>query len=388
MPKPASPSAGRWLRLALLALLLAGTLALTLHLARRGAVPAQAAGPMPVAEVSVAAVRTATLPIFASGLGAVQASKTIAIHTQVDGKLDSVAFVEGQHVDQGQVLATIDPRLYKAALDQAIAKKAQDQATLTAAQKDLARFTDLARKNFESQQNVDQQQAKVDQGVAQLAADAASIESAQTQFDYTTIRAPASGRIGVRQVDPGNIVHASDQTPLAILTQTRPAAVMFTLPAQYLDAVRAAQARGTVEVLAYDRDDRRLLAKGTLLLIDNLIDQTTATIRLKAMFANDDDALWPGEFVNARILTETRHDALAIPNDAIQRGPNGVFAWVVTADNRALDRPIVLGPVSGDETIVEKGLAAGERVVTGGFFKLQRNGPVTIRAAPHDEARR
>jgi len=387
MSRPVSLSVRRRLRFVLLTVLLAAAVGLTWHLLRRGSTVAQAAGPMPVAEVSVATVHKATLPIFASGLGTVQASQTISIHAQVDGKLDSVAFVEGEHVQKDQVLARIDPRLFKAALDQAIAKKAQDQATLIAARKDLVRFKDLAQKSFESQQNVDQQQAKVDQGIAQIAADDANIESAQTQFDYTTIRAPAAGRIGVRQVDPGNIVHAADQTPIAILTQTQPTAVLFTLPAQYLDAVREAQARGPVEVLAYDRDNRRLLAKGTLLLIDNLIDQSTATIRLKAMFANDNDALWPGEFVNARILTDTRRDAIAIPNDAIQRGPDGVFAWVVTAENRAIDRPIVLGPPSGDQTIVESGLADGERVVTDGFFKLQRNGPVSIKPPPPKEAR-
>jgi multidrug efflux system membrane fusion protein len=372
-------------------LLLAVTVGLTLDL-ERGTAPAQAANPMPVAEVTVATIHKATLPIFASGLGTVQASQTVAIHAQVDGKLDSVQFVEGQHVEKGQPLAMIDPRLFKAALDQATAKKAQDQATLIAARKDLARFIDLARKNFESQQNVDQQQAKVDQGIAQIAADDANIESAQTQLDYTTIRAPASGRIGVRQVDPGNIVHAADQTPLTILTQTQPAAVMFTLPAQYLGSVREAMQRGPVEVLAYDRDNRHQLAKGTLLLIDNLIDQSTATIRLKAVFPNDNDVLWPGEFVNARILTDTRKDATAIPTSAIQRGPNGVFAWIVTADNKAVDRPLQLGPVSGDQTIVEKGVTDGERVVTDGFFKLQRNGPVTIKTqqdgAQQDEAHR
>ena len=337
--------------------------------------PARAAVP-----VSVAAAARRDLPIYLNGLGTVQALYTIGIHSQVDGKLIEVAFTEGQHVKKDDVLAKIDPRLYQAALDQAKAKKAQDVAQLGAAEKDLTRFKTLALKSFETQQNVDLQQAKVDQFTASIAADDAAIETVQTQLDYTIIRAPSDGRVGVRQVDPGNLVRASDAGSIATLTRTQPIAVMFTLPAGSLDDVRDAMGRGDVEVTAFDQNNRRALSTGKLLLIDNQIDQTTATIRLKAMFENRDERLWPGEFVNARLLIETRTAALAIPSSAVQRGPQGLFAWVVSPQNIAQTRKIEVGPTAGDLTIVASGLAEGERVVTDGQYKLQRDVPVTITA--------
>ena len=332
----------------------------------------------PAVQVSVASVTRRDMPIYLSGLGTAQAEYTVGIHSQVDGKLLEVKFTEGQHVKKGDVLVKIDPRLYQAALDQANAKKAQDEAGLVAAQKDLQRFKTLALKSFETQQNVDQQQAKVDQAKASIAADDAAIETAQTQLDYTTITAPTDGRIGVRLVDPGNLVRASDQGSIATLTRTQPLAVIFTLPARTLDDVRDALARGPVEVTAFDQDNRRALGTGRLLLIDNQIDQTTATIRLKAMFANADEKLWPGEFVNARLLVETRAGALVVPSTAVQRGPDGLFTWVVGDDNVAQPRKIEVGPATGDLTIVTSGVSAGERVVTDGQYKLQKDSPVTI----------
>lgn len=381
-PHPSTSSSGTPARLEVVVsvLLVLAVAGLGTYVARRGAVDANVALPPAPLEVEAMTTQASDVPIFADGLGSVLASRTVAIHSQVDGKLQDVLFTEGQHVEAGQVLAKIDPRLFQAALDQATAKKAQDTANLIAAQKDLERFKTLAQKSFESQQNVDQQQAKVDQTRAQITADDATIESAQTQLDYTTIRAPVAGRIGVRQVDPGNIVHTGDQIPLAIVTQTQPAAVMFTLPAQFLDTVRAAMQRGPVEVLAFDRDNRRQLSKGTLLLVDNIIDQSTATIRLKATFPNTDDVLWPGEFVNARILLSTRTGVVAIPNTAIQRGPHGVYVWVITPDNKAEDRSVTLGPMAGNVTVIDTGLKPGERIVTDGFFKLQRNRAVTVKA--------
>lgn len=328
--------------------------------------------------VSIAAASRQDVPIYLTGLGTVQALFTVAIHTQVDGKLQDVFFKEGQRVNKGDVLAKIDPRLYQAALDQAKARRAIDEAALIAAQKDLVRFQTLVAKNAETQQNLDLQQSKVDQAKASIDADVAAIETAQTNLDYTDIVAPSDGRMGVRMVDPGNIVHAADQGAIAVLTQTQPAAVLFTLPAQTLDDVRAAMARGAVQVAAYDRDDVRLLSNGTLSMIDNLIDQTTATYRLKAMFANEDEKLWPGEFVNARLLLEIRKGVVAIPALAVQRGPNGLFAWVVKADNTVEPRPIQTGATTGDRTIVRSGLAAGERVVTDGQYKLQTGASVTV----------
>jgi membrane fusion protein, multidrug efflux system len=337
--------------------------------------PARAAVP-----VTVATVARQDMPISLTGLGTVQASFTVGIHSQVDGKLQEVLFTEGQHVKKGDVLAKIDPRLFQAALDQAKAKKAQDQAQLISADKDLARSATLVLKNITSQQIVDQQQGKVDQLKATVAADDAAIDTAQTQLDYTTITAPSDGRIGVRQVDPGNIVHANDAGALASLVLTQPSAVMFTLPARALDDVRDAMAQGPVEVTAFDQDNRRALATGKLLLVDNLIDQATSTIRLKAMFPNEDERLWPGQFVNARVSLGTRANAVVVPSPAVQRGPDGLFIWTVTANDVAEPRPIEVGARTEQLTIVTSGLNGGERIVTDGQYKLQRNVPVTITA--------
>jgi membrane fusion protein, multidrug efflux system len=348
-----------------------------------GPEPARAAGPTgrPAVPVSVAIAARQDVPIYVTGLGTVQASYTIAIHSQVDGIMQQVLFTEGQHVKLGDVLARIDPRLFKAALDQAKAKRSQDIATLGGAEKDLARSKTLVARNITTQQLVDQQQAKVDQLKASIEADEAAMETAQTHLDFTAIRAPSDGRIGVRSVDPGNLVHANDTRAIASLVLTQPSAVLFTLPMQVLDDLRDAMARGAVEVTAYDQNNRRLLSTGKLLLIDNAIDQATATIRLKAMFANDDERLWPGEFVNARVLVETRRDALAVPTPAVQRGQQGLFAWVVTANNTVEPRRIELGPASGELTIVTAGLAEGDRVVTNGQYRLQANAPVAITSA-------
>jgi membrane fusion protein, multidrug efflux system len=222
------------------------------------------------------------------------------------------------------------------------------------------------------------QQAKVDQLIASIDADRAAIETAQTQIDYTSIVAPSDGRMGVRMIDPGNIVHASDSSPIATLTLTKPAAVLFTLSARSLNDVRDAIARGPVEVTALSQDNRRILGKGTLLLIDNMVDQASATMRLKAMFANEDEQLWPGDFVNARVSVEVRHDALTIPSPAIQRGPDGIFTWVVGEGDVVQVRPITSGPTTGDRTIITSGLAEGERVVVNGQYKLRQKSKVTV----------
>jgi multidrug efflux system membrane fusion protein len=307
--------------------------------------------------VTTATATRRDLPIYLTGLGAVQASFTVGIRPQVDGKLETVLFTEGQHVRKGDVLAKIDRRLYVAALDQAKAKRMQDEAMLSSAQKDLSRARTLVDKSFQTQQVLDQQQAKVDQLIASISADDAAIETAQTQLDYTSITAPSDGRMGVRSIDPGNIVRASDSAAIATLTLTTPAAVLFTLSARALDDVRDAMARGPVEVTAFSQDYSRVLSKGTLLLIDNFVDQASATMRLKATFANEDDRLWPGDFVNARVLLEVKKDVLAIPSPAIQRGPNGIFTWVVKPEGVAEARPIKVGATSGDQTIVTAGLS-------------------------------
>jgi len=332
----------------------------------------------PAVPVVIAIAERRDAPIYVTGLGTVQASFTIAIHAQVDGIMQKVLFTEGQHVKAGDVLARIDPRLYDAALAQAKAKRMQDIATLSSAEKDLTRSKTLVMRSAATEQLVDQQQARVDQLKASIEADEAMIETAQTQLDFTEIRAPSDGRVGVRLVDPGNLVHASDTRPIASLVLTQPSAVLFTLPMQGLDDLRDAMARGPVEVAAYDQNDRRLLSTGRLLLIDNAIDQATATIRLKAMFDNADDRLWPGEFVNARVLVETRRNVIVVPTTAVQRGQRGLFVWVVNAESIVEPHPIEVGPVSGDLTVIESGLAEGDRVVTDGQYKLQVNARVTI----------
>jgi multidrug efflux system membrane fusion protein len=329
---------------------------------------ARAAAAVPVT-VTTAARRD--VPIFLQGLGTVQASNTIAIRSQIDGKLQSVNFTEGQEVHKGDTLALIDPRALQAALDQAVAKKAQDQAQLTAAQKDLERFKTLVLKNAETQQNVDSQTAKVDQLKATIDADQGAIESAQTQLSYATITAPIDGRVGFRQVDAGNIIHANDTNPLTVLTLIRPVTATFTLPQKDLADVRAAMLRGAVPVHAYDQDNVQELEAGELMLIDNQIDQTTSTIRLKANFPNTDEKLWPGEFVHVRVEVDTRKGAITIPPVALQRGPQGYFTWVIKTDNTAEQRPLEATQVNDDVAIVTKGLALDERVVVNGQYRLQ-----------------
>lgn len=338
---------------------------------------AQARAPETVPVVAVPVERQ-DVPLYLSGLGAVQASSTVAIQPQVDGKLIATPFSEGQLVRKGDLIARIDPSLYQAALDQALARKAQHAAELATAEKDLARARELVTQNVDTAQLLDQRQGKVDQLRALIAADDAEVATARTLLGRTDILAPSDGRLGMRQIDPGNIVRASDKATIVTLTDIRPAAVVFTLPARYLDDVRDAMAAGTLPVTALDQDNRRTLASGKLLTIDNVIDQATATIRLKAMFANEDERLWPGEFVNARVLLGTRRGALTIPAPAVQRGPQGLFVWLVTAENRAQMRAVTVDTRFGSSTIVLGGLAEGDRVVVDGQLKLRPDTPVSV----------
>jgi len=329
---------------------------------------AREAPPIPVT-VTEAASRN--VPIYLDALGIVSASNTVAIRAQISGTLQSVNFTEGQEVHKGDTLAVIDPRPLQAALTQASAKKAQDQAQLVAAQKDLARFAELARRDYATQQSLDQQQAKVDQLKAMIDADQGAIENAQTQLSYATITAPFDGRVGFRQLDAGNIIHPTDTNPLTVLTRIRPSLAIFTLPQKNLGAVREAMLRGPVEVFAFDQDGHTQLASGKLMLIDNQIDQATSTIRLKAEFANEESRLWPGEFVRVRAQVDTRANAVTIPPPALQRGPSGLYAWVIKPDNTAEQRPLEANPVGTESVIVTKGLEPGERVVVNGQYRLQ-----------------
>jgi membrane fusion protein, multidrug efflux system len=329
---------------------------------------ARVSAPVPV---TVAEAKAEDVPIFLDGLGTVQASNTIAIRTQTNGTLQSVNFVEGQQVKRGDVLAVIDPRPLQAALDQAVAKKAEDDAMLVSAQKDLVRDQTLVARSFQTQQVLDQQQAKVDQIKATIEADQAAIENAQVQLSYATILAPIDGLVGFRQVDAGNIVHTTDPNPLTVLTQIKPAWVIFTLPQSDLGKVREAMLRGPVSVIAFDQDNVHQLSTGELLLIDNQIDQATSTIRLKANFANGDGRLWPGEFVHVHLQAQTRANAVTVPPAAVQRGPNGLFLWVVDSAGTVDQRPIKTIPIDNNTTIVTSGLAAGEKVVINGQSRLE-----------------
>ncbi|CAM5376609.1 efflux RND transporter periplasmic adaptor subunit [Eoetvoesiella caeni] len=336
----------------------------------------------PPVPVSIAVATRQNVPVYLTGLGAVQASLTVGIRPQVDGTLQEVLFTEGQEVKKGDMLAKIDPRLFKAALDQARGKKAQDAALLVAAGKDLARSKTLALSGAIARQTVDQQQATVDQLKASIVADEAAIDTAQIQLGYTTIRAPSNGRIGIRSIDPGNVVHVSDAQPIAVLMRVRPSAVLFTLPARFLDEVRGALTHGPVTVTAFDQNNRRALSVGKLLLIDNAIDPATDTMRLKAIFANDNERLWPGEFVNARLLLKTLNNALVVPSTVVQRGPQGLFAWIVTPKDTAEPWPITTGPTIGDLTVITSGVSDGDRVVADGQYKLKRNAKVRVTSSP------
>jgi membrane fusion protein, multidrug efflux system len=319
------------------------------------------------------------VPIYFDALGTVMALNTVAIRAQVTGQIVSIDFVQGLDVKKGQVLAKIDPAPFQATLDQAVAKKGEDEATLIDAQKDLVRFKTLVVRNAETQQNVDLQQAKVDQTKAMIDADQGAIESAQTQLNYTTITAPIDGVVGFRQVDIGNIIHTTDPNPLTVLTQIKPCDAIFTLPQDDLGPMREAMLHGSVEVLAFDQDNKTQLAQGKLLLIDNQIDQTTSTIRLKAEFPNQDERLWPGEFVHIRTLITTRKDAVTIPPVAMQRGPDGLYVWVIKPDNSVQQRAIDAQTVDDQTAIVSKGLAVGERVVLDGQSRLDEGVHVNIR---------
>jgi multidrug efflux system membrane fusion protein len=331
--------------------------------------------------VESALATRADVPIYAQGLGTVQAFYNVTITPRVDGELLSMGFTEGQTVKKGDILAQIDPRPFKAALDQAVATKAKDAAQLANARRDLARYQTLAPEQLASKQTLDTQAATVGQLEAQVAGDQAAIDSARTQLDYATIRSPIQGRTGIRMTDPGNIVHAATATGIVVVTQVQPIAVIFTLPADSLQAIRQALAAGQVPVAALSRDGKVDLGNGTVNLIDNQVDQTTGTIKLKSTFPNAENKLWPGDFVNAKVLVEVRKGALTIPSAAIQRGPDGVFAYVVKADNTVEVRRLRIGVEAGSLTLVEGGLQAGERVTTSNQYRLQPGAHVQLATA-------
>jgi multidrug efflux system membrane fusion protein len=331
--------------------------------------------------VDAAAAERKDVPGYLQGLGTVQAFYTVKVTARVDGQLDTVAFTEGQTLKKGQLLAQIDPRPFKAALDQALAQHAKDEAMLANAQRDMDRYLLLAPQDLASKQTVDTQRATLAQAQAQLKSDDATIENARTQLSYTTITAPINGRTGIRLVDPGNIVHATDTAGIVVMTQLQPISVMFTLPEDDVPKMTEALAQGAPSVVALARDDGTVLDTGTVALLDNQIDQTTGTIRVKATFPNAHLRLWPGEFVSARVLVNMHMQALTIPAAALQRGPDGMFAYVVQSDSTVAVRPLKVTLLDENTVIVDSGLSAGERVVTSNLYRLEPGTTVRINSA-------
>ena len=329
--------------------------------------------------VTVAAVTKEDFPIYLTGLGTVQGFNTVTVRTRVDGQINQIAFKEGQMVKEGDLIAQVDPRPFQAALDQANAKKSQDEAGLANAQRDLQRSTKLG--DFATKQTVDTQTANVQQLTAQIAADQAAIFNAQTQLDYASIRAPISGVAGIRQVDVGNIVNAATQTGIVTIAQIEPISVIFTAPEQQLPAIANALRQHETAVTALTSDGRNVLSEGVLSLMNNQVDTTSGTIRLKATFDNKDHALWPGLSVATRLLVDTTKDASVMPDDAIQHGADGLYAFAVTTGDKAELRKIKIGPSTDGKTLIESGLAAGERVVTRGQYRVQPGSLLTVNVA-------
>lgn len=332
-------------------------------------------GPVPVL---AAAAKLADVPVYLDAVGTTKALNTVTVRPQVDGKLISVAFKEGQDVAKGDVLARIDPTTFQATLDQALAKKAQDEALLNNAKNDLTRYEQLAATNAINKQQADTQKSLVAQYTAQVQSDQAAIESAQATLAYTTVKAPISGRTGIRQVDEGNIVHASDSTGIVVITQLKPIAIQFNLPQQYLSEVNNAFAKEPLKVDALRSDNDAIIDSGHLLVVDNQVDASTGTVKLKAEFPNANLQLWPGQFANIRLLIDTLKQVVVIPTGAVQRGPTGTFVYVIKDDNSATIRPIVVQKQDEIQTVIKSGVTPPERVVTTGFARLTEGAKVTI----------
>jgi multidrug efflux system membrane fusion protein len=340
----------------------------------------EAKGPAPVPVVTQT-IQNADFPVYLNGLGTVQPYRTVTVRSQVDGQVIKVEFRQGQMVNEGDLLVQIDPRPFQAALGMAQAKKAQDEANLKNAQLDLERYSQLAKQDYASRQQLDTQQAKVDTLNAQIKGDQASIDNAQTQLSYTTIRSPLTGKVGFRLIDPGNIVHATDQTGIVTIVKLQPISVVFTAPEENVGQINKALAAGTVPVIALSSDSTKTLAQGRLALVDNKVDQASGTIQMKATFENKDNALWPGLSVATRLLIDTQRNVLVISNDAIQHGPNGLYSFVVGKDNKVEKRDIEVGDEGTSQSVVRKGLASGDRVVTTGQYRLTEGALVTPRNA-------
>ncbi|WP_441259016.1 efflux RND transporter periplasmic adaptor subunit [Bradyrhizobium sp. 521_C7_N1_3] len=336
------------------------------------AAAAQSAASQAAAKIPVSSfvVKKADFPVRAYGLGVVSPFKTVTVKSRVDGQITKVFFKQGQMVKEGDPLLEIDQRPFTAALEQAVAKKAQDEANLRNDRLNLERFQKLAKQQFETQQNLDTQQALVDQMTAQVKGDQAAIDNAQTNLGYTSIKAPISGRTGFRLVDPGNIVHAADTTGIVTIAQLQPIAVQFTEPEEQLQAIDKAFDAGDVPVEALTSDGTRTLSQGRLVVMDNSVNQATGTISLKARFDNKDNALWPGLSVTTRMLIDTRKDVVVVPQDGVQHGPSGLFAYVIGDNGKVSARPIKVSQSGDANAVVSEGLNVGDRIVVAGQSRL------------------
>ena len=334
--------------------------------------PQRAAGQ--AIRVTIAAARQQDVPIYRLGVGNVMPLASVTVHTRVDGELDRVAFVEGQDVKAGQVLAQLDPRPIQAQLAQAQAQEARDRAQLVNARTDLARYTELIAEDAATRQQVDTQKALVAQLEAAVQTDAAAVQYQRVQLAYTTISAPIAGRLGARLVDPGNIVHAADPNGLVVINQVDPVAVLFTLPEDTVQEILRAghgSARAPLQVVALTRETRQELARGELTLLNNQVDATTGTVQLKARFPNGGFALWPGQYVNVRLLLGHRPDVVTVPQQAVQRSQDGTFVYVVDAQQKAQLRPVRVSQEQDGISVIDSGLRAGERVVVDGQYKIK-----------------
>ncbi|HXW27453.1 MAG TPA: efflux RND transporter periplasmic adaptor subunit [Xanthobacteraceae bacterium] len=347
--------------------------------ARQGPPPA----PPPI-PVTAGTATEQNVPVYVRGIGTVQAFQMVTIRTRVDGQITKVSFTEGQEVRTGDPLFQIDPRPFQAALEQAQAMRQRDEAQLAGAQLDLERYAKLLPTGFQTRQQYDQQVATVGQIKGSIAADEAQIASAQLNLQYADIRAPIAGRTGARLVDLGNFVQASQSTALVSITQLKPIFVSFTVPQEHLVAIRDNQAKSPLEVEAYGSDDKTLLSRGKLTLIDNQVDVATGTIHLKATFENADERLWPGEFVSARLILSTREQAVVVPAQTVMQGPRGAYIYVIRPDDTVERRPVQVASSQDNLAVVEKGLARGERVVVDGQYRLTQG--VKVKAQQADNA--
>ncbi len=345
---------------------------------RRGGRQAGEAQPVPVL---VADAKASDVPVFIDGVGSVRPLNTVTIRPQVSGKLVELHFEEGQDVKKGDILVRIDDAVYRAQLDQAIGKKAQDQALLQNAELALDRYSKLVQSSSGTQQQVDTARSQVEQYRAAIQSDDAAIASAQASLDYTTIRAPIDGRTGIRNVDVGNLVSSSDATGIVTLSQIKPISVVFSIPQQQLARVNAASGRGQLTVEAIAGDGRSVIDNGILSAVDNQVDATTGTVRIKASFPNDKLALWPGAFVNARLLVEVMKGAIVVPTAAVQRGPSGTFVYLLKPDQIVAMRTVKVGQQDDVQSVIAEGVAAGDKVVTTGFSRLRDGEHVEVSAA-------